>query len=168
MSNVFRAALALAVLAASATPAAASVQVTMTVEGSRGPIGVADPSTGAPPAIKVTNVQLDLLPSVSGPLVAPKPVIVTRPVDALSGPLLDAVASSDALRVVITSVRSAFVPGMPLQRVVRLTGARIVSVHAALDSTAASRNELGFETLVLTYERIEIEDDGVRVFASGS
>ncbi len=167
MSMPFRATLALAVLAATASPAAASVQVFMTVEGSRGPIGVGDPSTGAPPAIKVTNVQLDLVPSVSGPLAAPKPVVVTRPVDALSGPLLDAVASNDALRVVLTTVRSAPVSGMPQRRVVRLGGAHILAIHAALDATAASRNELGFETIVFTYERIEVEDDGVRVFTSG-
>ena len=166
MSQAFRAALALTILVASATPVEASVQVFMTVEGSRGPIGVGDP--GAAPSIKVTNVQLDLVPSVSGPLVGPKPVLVTRPVDGLSAPLIDAVASNDALQVVITTVRSAPVSGMPQRRVVRLVGARILFVHAALDATTNPRNELGFETIAFTYERIEIEDDGVRVFTSGA
>jgi type VI protein secretion system component Hcp len=167
MSHAFRAALALAVLAASATPAAASVQIRMTVEGSRGPIGVGgDP--GNAPSIKVTNVQLDLVPSVSGPLVGPKPVLVTRPVDGLSAPLIDAVASNDALQVVITTVRSAPVSGMPQRRVVRLVGARILFIHAALDATTNDRNELGLETIAFTYQRIEVEDDGVRVFTSGA
>jgi hypothetical protein len=37
-----------------------------------------------------------------------------------------------------------------------------------MDATSGSRNELGFETLVFTYERIEVEDDGLRVFTSGA
>jgi hypothetical protein len=155
-----------AAVAAAPAPASASIEIVMTVEGSRGPIGSADP--GAVPAMKVTAVQVDLGPSVPGPLVGPKPVVVTRPVDELSGPLADEVALDDRLRVVITTVRSAPVTGMPQRRVIRLFGARILTLHAAMDATSASRSELGFETLVFTYERIEVEDDGLRVFTSGA
>ena len=166
MTHGIRTALALAAFALSASPAAASVQLFMTVEGSRGPIGAGDPGTAL--AIKVTSVQLDLVPSVSGPLVGPRPVVVTRPIDALSEPLIEAVASNDALLVVITTLRSAPVSGMPQRRVVRLVGAHILSLHAALDATTGSRSELGSETLSFSYERIEVEDDGVRVFTSGA
>jgi hypothetical protein len=165
MSNPLRAALALA-LCAAASPALASVQVFMTVEGSRGPIGSGDP--GSLPTLKLTAVQLDLVPSASGPLATPKPVVVSRQVDGLSAPLLDALAGNEPLRVVITTVRSSPVAGMPQRRVVRLTSARILTIHATLDAATGSRNELGTETISFTYERIEVEDDGVRVFASGA
>jgi hypothetical protein len=164
-SSSVRVVLALALWGA-APPAFASVQVFMTVEGSRGPIGSGDPGTA--PTIKLTSVQLDLFPSVSVPLSSPKAVVVTRQVDALSAPLLDALAGNEPLRVVITTVRSSSVSGMPQRRVIRLTGARIVTLHAALDATTASRSELGSEAIAFSYERIEVEDDGVRVFASGA
>jgi hypothetical protein len=165
MSQIPRAALALAAVVLAA-PAAAAVQIVMSVEGSRGPIGGTEPGTA--PALKVTALQLDLVPSSSGPLAAPKPVIVMRPIDAQSGPLADAVASNDRLQVVITTYRSEPVSGMPQRRVVRLYGARILFIHAAMDTTSSSRNELGGETIAFTYERIEVEDDGLRVFRSGS
>ena len=165
MFQRLRAAFALATILAAA-PATASVQIVMTVEGSRGPLGGTDPGTA--PALKVTAIQLDLVPSSSGVLAAPKPVLVTRPIDALSAPLADAVASNDPLQVVITTSRSEPVVGMPQRRVVKLYGARILFIHAAMDTTSAKRDALGGETIAFTYERIEVEDDGVRVFTSGS
>lgn len=155
--------------------ARAGVQILMTVEGPRGPFVTADAE--APNALRVTSARVDFGPSTSAPLLAPRPVVVVRPLDAQSWQFLDAVAANDTLRVVITISRAPAADGSEppgpeasgvRRRVVTLTGARILSVHAGADATAEPRAALGVETISFTYRRIEVEDDGTRVFISGA
>ncbi len=166
MSHLFRAMLAASMTLAVAPRALASVQIVMTVEGPRGPFTTKD--IGVPNAMKVVSVQVDFGVAAAAALVAPKPVVITRAIDDLSWQFLDAVASSDPLRVVITVAQAARESTVPIRRVVTLTNARILSIHASMNATAGSPSDLGFETISFTYERIVVEDDGARVFASGS
>jgi type VI protein secretion system component Hcp len=150
-----------------ARPAGASVEIGMTVEGPRGPFASAD--FGGPGSVKVTNVQLDLGPASRGPLVAPRPVVVTRPIDVLSWQFLGATAASDALRVVITITRARSDSEVRHRRVVTLTNARVASIHAGMDAVPdGDRPGLGVETIAFTYERIDVEDDGLKVYSSGT
>jgi hypothetical protein len=156
------AALALAV----ASPARAGVDVLMRVEGPRGPFVTRD--VGIATAIRVTSVQLDFLPVARAPTAAPRPVLITRPIDEISWQLLDALAADDPLQVVITIVQASPDAGPPHRRVVTLSNARVLSIHSAMDTTGAARPGLGFETIAFAYDRIEVVDDGVRVFSAGS
>lgn len=150
-----------------ATPAAAAVELRLTVEGPRGPFASADPSH--PIAMRISNVQMDLGASSPVPLASPRPVTVTRTVDDLSWQFLGAAASGDPLRVVITVTRSASDSDLQHRRVVTLTNARVLNVHAASDAVPDDgRPGLGVETVAFTYERIDVEDDGVKVYSSGA
>ncbi len=149
-----------------AAPARAAVQVTMRVEGARGPFATKD--AGVPTEMKVTSVQLDLASPSDAPLAVPRPIVVNRPVDELSWQFLDAVGSNDVLRVVITVAQTSPDGGVPQRRVITLTSARILSIHAALDANPGARAGLGQESIALTYGRIEVEDDGAKVFAAGT
>lgn len=164
-STLGRAVLGVALLLAGAAPARAAVQVTMNVEGPRGPFATRD--LGTPNAMKVTNVQLDLAPLPAAVTAAPRPVVVTRPIDELSWQFLDAVAANDVLRVVITISQSSPDSGLPLRRVVILSNAHILSIHDGMDATGAAKPSIGVETIALGYERLEVEDDGAKVFSTG-
>jgi type VI protein secretion system component Hcp len=167
MSGSTRYVVAAVVAVGLAAPAAASVEIGMTVEGPRGPFASGD--LGGPGSVKVTSVQLDFGPASPGPLVAPRPVVVTRPLDALSWQFLGATASSDALRVVITITQARSDSQARHRRVVTLTNARVTSVHAGVDAVPdGDRPGLGVETVVLSYERIDVEDDGLKVYSSGT
>jgi type VI protein secretion system component Hcp len=167
MSALVRVIVVLALAAGFAPRATAAVEIGMTVEGPRGPFASADSAT--PSTLKVSSVQLDLGAATSGPLVAPRPVVVTRPIDVLSWQFLGAASSGDLLRVVITVTRTQSDSEERHRRVVTLTNARVATVHAGMDAVRDDgRPGLGVETLVFTYERIEVEDDGLKVFTSGA
>lgn len=168
MSFQMRALAAAAVGAILALPQSgrAAVEIGMTVEGPRGPFATKDLLLAN--AMAVTAVRVDLVPSTGAALVSPRPVVVTRPVDDLSWQFLDALASNDPLRVVITVARTPAGAGFPQRRVITLTRARILSVQAALDAAPGARTGLGAEVITLTYERIDVEDDGARVYSSGA
>jgi hypothetical protein len=147
-----------------ASPARASVEIQMTVEGSHGPFTTR--GTGAGMAMKVTSTQLDLAPT-GGPVTAPKPVTVVRPTDDLSWQFLGALASSDVLRITITTTQTDSDSGVPHRRVVTLTGARITAIQGALTGTDKKRADMGSDTITLSYERLDVEDDGARVYSAG-
>lgn len=149
-----------------ASRASAAVDIGMTVEGPRGPFAT---DASSPGSVKVTSVQLDLGPSKQGPLVGPSPVVVTRPIDVLSWQFLDAAAAGDSLRVVITVSRSQSDSEVRRRRVVTLTNARVLWIHSGMDVTSDddTRPGLGVETIGFTYDRIDVEEDGLKVYSSG-
>lgn len=150
-----------------AAPARAAVEIAMTIEGPRGPFTSADSSH--PSALAITSLQLDFGESSPAPLVAPRPVVVTRPVDVASWQFLGAAASADVLRVVITVTGARADSDVRHRRVVTLINARVINVHAGMDAaTDDGRPGLGVETIAFTYERIHVEDDGLTVFSSGA
>jgi hypothetical protein len=53
------------------------------------------------------------------------------------------------------------------RRVVTLTNARVLSVHAGMAASDGDVGGLGVETIAFTYERIDVVDDGAKVFTSG-
>lgn len=148
-----------------APAARASVQVVMTIDGPRGTFATGD--VNSPSAMKVTSVQMDLGPSPGGHLVAPKPVTVIRRTDHLSWQFLECLSTGSSLRVVITATKED--DSAPRhRRVVTLSGARVISIHSSLDPTPDDGAAgLGFETIAFTYDRMDVEDDGLRVFTAG-
>ncbi len=141
----------------------------MSIDGPRGPF--ASRGTGSVNALHILNVAVDFAPDAGA--TAPRadgtsglrPVQVTRPVDASSGQFLDALASREQLHVVISMVQVSAEDGLPIRRVITLSGARVSAVHDVLD--AKNPDSLGVETITFTYDGIDIEDGGVKVFSSG-
>jgi hypothetical protein len=142
----------------------ASVDIVMTVEGSHGPFTTR--GAGAAMAMKVTSVLLDLAPT-GGSITAPKPVTVVRPADDLSWQFLGALASGDVLRVTLTTTQTDSESGVPHRRVVTLSGARITGIQGALAGTDKKRADMGTDTITLSSERLDVEDDGARVYSAG-
>jgi hypothetical protein len=155
--------LAAALLLCAPAPARAAVQLVLTVEGPRGPFAAGD--VAATGAMRIASLQLDLVPG--GPAPRP-PVVVVRRTDSISWQFMEALSSGDALRVVIVTTQSDQGGVIRHRRVVTLSGARVVSMHAAADASDDAASGLGAETIAFADERLEVEDDGTRVFSSGS
>jgi hypothetical protein len=168
MKQGLRVAVILALFIGVAPAAEASVQVVMTVEGPRGPFATGD--YNAPGALKLTSAQLDFVAAVPGPLVSPRPVVVARRTDQLSWEFMECLSTGDRLRVVIVATQSDQNSGGRHRRIVTLSGARVLSIHTGSDTTTTDDQAagLGTETIAFTYERLDVEDDGVRIFTTGA
>ncbi len=162
MSHRIRSVIPTLLLLGAAAPARAAVQLVLTVEGPRGPFAAGD--AAATGAMKISTVQLDLVPA--GPAARP-PVVIIRRTDSISWQFMEALSSGDALRVVIATVQSDQNGVVRHRRVVTLSGARVVSMHASADSSDDGSG-LGLETIAFAYDGIEVEDDGAKVFSAGS
>jgi type VI secretion system Hcp family effector len=166
MSARLRLGLAAALTLAGAAPALARAEILMSVYGPNGPFSGARGGN----AVKVLTVTLDF----AGPTTTPsgpdarsalRPVVVTKPVDRASWELLDALASSATLDVVISITPKR--TDESFRRVVTLSNARVSAFHDAIDAKSDPAQGIGVQTVSFTYERIQIEDDGVRVFSAG-
>ena len=141
------------------------VQIAMSVDGSKGPFAAQGYGNGF---VKVTNVVVDAGAGAgTDPKTAPKPVLVTKPIDRTSSEFHSALASGETLNVVITLVQPSTEEGVPMRRIVTLSNARIASIHGSMDVKGGPPQALGVETISLTYEKLDIVDDGVRVFSAG-
>jgi len=151
----------------SSAPARAGVQVTMSVEGVKGPFAGQGQGVGA--NIKALGVVTDFTPGAATQdgKAALRPIVVTRVVDRFSGDFLEALVSNEFLDVVITIVQTTTDVGLLMRRVIRLANARVVAIHDATDAKNVPAPGLGLEILSLSYERIDIEDDGMKVFSAG-
>jgi type VI secretion system Hcp family effector len=168
MSAPVRLGLGLALMLAGAMPEHARAEILMSVNGPNGPFS----GLGGGNAVKVLSVALEF----TGPTwttagldtrSALKPVLVRKPVDRTSRELLDALASNATLDVVISIIQKPNEEGLPVRRIVTLSNARVSALHDAMDAKNDPSHGLGVETISFTYERIQIEDDGFRVFSAG-
>jgi hypothetical protein len=97
-------------------------------------------------------------------------VVVARRTDLLSWQFLECLSTGDRLRVVIVTTQSDLTSGPLHRRVATLTGARVLSIHTSSNTTTTDDQAagLGTETIAFTYERLDVEDDGVRIFTTGA
>jgi type VI secretion system Hcp family effector len=168
MSLPVRIGLGLALLLAGAVPERARAEILMSVNGPNGPFS----GLRGGNSVKVLNVALDFSGATATAAgvdakTSLKPVLVTKPVDRTSWEFLDALATSATLDVVISIVPKSSEEGVPARRVVTLSNAKVAALHDAMDAKIDPSQGLGVETISFTYERIQIEDDGYRVFAAG-
>lgn len=154
-----------------AVAARADVQITMSVSGARRPFAAQGRRGGN--GIKVLNVNVDF-GQVDTSVVARadgsggvRAVTVTKPVDRTSKDFLDALSSNENLTVVITIEQTSADDGLPIWRLLRLSGAKVSAIHDAMDATYSSPQGMGVETVTFTCQKVEVEDDGLQVFSSG-
>jgi type VI secretion system Hcp family effector len=158
---------------ASASPARTDLEIWMTVVGVKGPFTGEKVREGDPNGIKLLSVVLDLAPdstSTNSQLCgksAHKPVLVTKLVDAASGQLLEAMESGEPLKVTVEILQTSAEQPRVVRRVVTLTNATVLAIHDGIDVKNQPSNGVGFEQIAFAYDTVEIEDDGVKVFASG-
>lgn len=149
------------------TNARAAVQLSMTVDGPRGTFASGNPATSN--AMKLASAQVDFAAGASAPMSTAKPVIVVRRTDPISWQFLESLAAGDVLRVVISISEVDRTTTIKHRRTVSLSGARVLWIHSGMDATSDDEvTGLGVETIAFTYERIDVEDDGVKVFTAGA
>jgi type VI secretion system Hcp family effector len=170
MSAPLRRGLGLALILAGAIPVHARAEILMSVNGPNGPFAGQGIRGGN--SVEVLAVALDFAApatTAAGPVAASalRPVVVRKPVDRSSREFLDALASHAALDVVISIVQKPNDQGLPIRRVVTLSNARVSALQGAMDANGDPAQGLGVETVSFTYERIQIDDDGLRVFSAG-